>query len=84
MSTSKTFIVRFKARELTPQAFTAEQAEFHGEHLVLRTSSGKLAALFLAELVESWAEVNKACVSGQRGRSKTEHDCLALMPISGS
>jgi hypothetical protein len=84
MSTSKTFIVRFKARELTPQAFTAERVEFHGEHLVLRTSSGKLAALFLAELVESWAEVNKVCVSGQCSRSKVERNCMAIMPTSGS
>jgi hypothetical protein len=46
MSTSKTFIVRFKARELTPQAFTAEQAEFHGEHLVLRHRAVSLLRCF--------------------------------------
>jgi hypothetical protein len=29
--------------------------EFHGEHIALRNSKGKLAALFLMEMVESWS-----------------------------
>jgi len=53
----KTFLVRFKARELAPQAFIAERAEFQGEHLVLLTSTGALAAMFLMEVVESWTEL---------------------------
>jgi hypothetical protein len=52
----KTFIVRFKPRELAPQSFLAERAEFHGDHLVLLTSTGELAAMFLMETVESWHE----------------------------
>jgi hypothetical protein len=36
---------------------TAASAEIHGEHLVLLDSTGKLAALFLLEIVESWSEL---------------------------
>jgi hypothetical protein len=53
----KTFIVRFKGGELPLHAVTAEQAEFHGDQLILLTSSGKPAALFLADLIESWVEI---------------------------
>jgi hypothetical protein len=55
----KTFIIRFKRKELRPLAVTAQHAEFHGDHLVLLTSSGKLAALLLADVIESWAEIDK-------------------------
>jgi hypothetical protein len=40
------------------QHVTAVRAEIHGEHLVFLNSEGKLAALFLMEIVESWNEIN--------------------------
>ena len=53
----KTFIIRFKARELTSQSVIAAKAEIHADHMVLLNSTGKLAALFLLEVVESWTEL---------------------------
>jgi hypothetical protein len=53
----KTFMVRFKVRELTSQSVIAAKAEIHAEHMVLLNSTGKLAVLFLLEVVESWAEL---------------------------
>jgi hypothetical protein len=53
----KTFIVRFKARELSTQLVIAANAEIHADHMVLLNSTGKLTALFLLELVESWTEL---------------------------
>ena len=35
----------------------AADAEIHADHLVLLDSAGKLAALFLMEIVESWTEL---------------------------
>ncbi len=56
--TDKTFLVRFKwATYLSPRPVLAARAEIIGEHLVLLNSEGKLAAIFLLEIVESWAEV---------------------------
>jgi hypothetical protein len=55
--TDRTFIVRFKVRELTSQSAIAAKAEIHAEHMVLPNSTGKLAVLFLLEVVESWAEL---------------------------
>jgi hypothetical protein len=37
---------------------TAVLAEILGEHLVFLNSDGKLAALFLMEIVESWNVLN--------------------------
>jgi len=53
----KTFIVRFKARELSTQLVIAANAEIHADHMVLLNSTGKLTALFLLEVVESWTEL---------------------------
>jgi hypothetical protein len=52
----KTFLVRFKPPELSPQVVVAERAEFQGEHLVFLNSSGQFVALFFTEIVESWSE----------------------------
>jgi hypothetical protein len=52
----RTFIVRFRPPGLEPQLFTAERAEIQEDHLVLLTSTGTLAAMFLMEIVESWSE----------------------------
>ena len=54
--TDKTFVVRFKARELSTQLVIAANAEIHADHMVLLNSTGKLAALFLLEAVESWTD----------------------------
>jgi hypothetical protein len=53
----KTFVVRFKPPWLTPYVVTAFTAKIQEEHLALFDSRGKLKALFLMELVESWSEL---------------------------
>ncbi len=53
--TDKTYLVRFKPREIGLQTLIAARAEIHGEHIALLNSEGKLAALFLMEIVESWS-----------------------------
>jgi hypothetical protein len=53
----KTYLIRFKPRELGLKAVIAATAEIHGEHIALLNSKGKLAALFLMEIVESWSVV---------------------------
>lgn len=40
------------------QHVRAATIECHGEHLVFLNSDGKLAALFLMEMVESWNVIN--------------------------
>lgn len=54
--TDRKFLVRFKPPELSPQLVIAEHAEFHGEHVVLLNSRGQCAALFCADVIESWSE----------------------------
>ena len=53
----KTFLVQYKAPETSSQIVVAARIEVHGEHLVFVNSEGKLAALFLMEIVESWREI---------------------------
>jgi hypothetical protein len=66
--TDKTYLVRFKPRELGLKAVIAARAEIHGEHIALLNSKGKLAALFLVEIVESWSVLgNPAPVAGFGG-----------------
>ena len=55
--TERTFLVRLKPRELSVQPVIAVRAEIQAEHIVLLDSTGKLAALFLMEVVESWTEL---------------------------
>jgi hypothetical protein len=57
--TDKIYLVRLKPREIGLQAVIAASAEFHGEHIALLNSKGKLAALFLMEMVESWSVLGK-------------------------
>jgi hypothetical protein len=52
----KLYLIRFKASELICHAVIAARAEIHGEHLVFLRSEGRLAALFLLEIVENWSE----------------------------
>jgi hypothetical protein len=40
------------------QHVTAVTAEIHGEHLAFLNSEGRLEALFLMEIVESWNVLN--------------------------
>jgi hypothetical protein len=39
------------------QVIAASSAEIHGDHIALLNSNGKLAALLLMEIVESWGVV---------------------------
>jgi hypothetical protein len=50
----KKYIVRFKPPQLGVQVIVASSAEIHGDHIALLSSNGKLAALLLMEIVESW------------------------------
>jgi hypothetical protein len=52
----KLYLIRFKESELSFHAVIAARAEIHGEHLVFLRSDGKLAALFLLEIVKNWSE----------------------------
>ncbi len=52
--TDKTYLVRLKSRGLGPQQVVAAKAKIQEDHLVFINSDGKLAALFLMEIVESW------------------------------
>ena len=54
--TTKTYSVRFKPNGIESQIVVAATAEIYDEYLVLLDSTGKLAALFLMEIVESWSE----------------------------
>jgi hypothetical protein len=54
--TEKAYVVRFKRSELSTLSVTATSAEIQGDHVVLLNSKGKLAALFLMDLVESLSE----------------------------
>lgn len=50
----KTYIVRFKPPELGIQQVRASTVDIQDEHLIFCDSQGKLAALFVLEIVQSW------------------------------
>jgi hypothetical protein len=52
---NKTFLVRLRSNAF--QHVKADTVELHGEHLAFLTEKGKLAALFLLDVVESWNEI---------------------------
>ncbi len=52
----KTYLVRLKPPQRDVCCVIAESFEIHGEHLVFLNSKGKLKALILLEMVESWTE----------------------------
>jgi hypothetical protein len=52
----KTYLIQFKRSDLAFHAVIAARAEIHGEHLVFLRSDGRVAALFVLEIVESWSE----------------------------
>ena len=53
----KTSLVRFGIPEQSTHPWSQQIAEIQGEHLVLLISQGRLAALFLLEIIESWTKV---------------------------
>ena len=52
----KTYLIRFKRSDLSSLLVIASSAEIHGEHLIFLRSDGRLTALFVLEIVESWSE----------------------------
>jgi hypothetical protein len=58
--TDKACLVRLKPREMGLQIVIAARAEFDGEYIALLNFNGKLAALFLIEIVESWSVLGNA------------------------
>jgi hypothetical protein len=52
----KPYLIRLKCSDLDPHLVIAASAEIHGDHLVFLRFDGRLAALFVIEIVESWAE----------------------------
>jgi hypothetical protein len=54
----KSYLVRMKVPSGALHHVRAATAEFYGDQLVFLNSDGKLAALFLMEIVESWNEIN--------------------------
>jgi hypothetical protein len=52
----KTYLVRVKGSDVCPHIVIAASAEIHGEHLVCLRLDGRLVALFMLEMVESWSE----------------------------
>jgi hypothetical protein len=66
------YLVRIKPPSGAFQHVTAVRAEIHGEHLVFLNSEGKLAALFLMEIVESWNEINEGTEYPPAGSPRCE------------
>ena len=52
---NKTFLVRLRSD--ARQHVRATKVEVHGNHLVFLTEKGKLAGVFLLDLVEGWNEI---------------------------
>jgi hypothetical protein len=53
----KTYVIRFKERDVAPLRVIAATVETHEEHLAFVRDDARLAALVLAEIVEGWFEV---------------------------
>jgi hypothetical protein len=51
----ETYLVRFKASWIGTECVVAASAEVRGGQIVLLTSEGKLAGLYVLEAVESWS-----------------------------
>jgi hypothetical protein len=52
----KLYLVRLKGSDMSFHAVIAARAEIHEDHLVFLRSDGKLAALFLLDMVAHWSE----------------------------
>jgi hypothetical protein len=59
---NKTFLVLLRSN--VHQHVRATRVEVHGNHLVFLTAKGKLASVFLLDLVESWNEIAVATGAG--------------------
>ena len=60
---NKRFLVRLRTNAF--QQVRAATVEVHGDHLAFLTEKGKLAALFLLDVVESWNEIGSAPSTGR-------------------
>jgi hypothetical protein len=52
--TDQIYLVALKPPNPPLQQVVASTVEVHGEHLAFLTTNGKLAALFLLDIVQSW------------------------------
>ncbi|MEA2539298.1 MAG: hypothetical protein QOH35_664 [Acidobacteriaceae bacterium] len=52
----KAYLIQLKRLDANPHVVIAASAEIHGEHLVFLRSDGRLAALIVLEIVESWSQ----------------------------
>jgi hypothetical protein len=59
-----TFLVQFRIPELGTQPVIAARAEVRGEHLLLLSSNGEVAAAFLLENVKTWSEISPEEIAG--------------------
>jgi hypothetical protein len=50
----QTYLVTLKTPTWAIQHVVASGVEFYGDHLIFVDGKGKLAALFLSDLVQSW------------------------------
>ena len=76
---NKTFLVR-----LTNNAFQQVEAamvEIHDEHLVFLTDKGRLAALLLLDVVESWNEIGPDPLIGQHRKVQTRRPVPPWMHV---
>jgi hypothetical protein len=55
----RAYIVKFKRPEIIMRPVVAARAEVQGDHLVFVNADGRLAALFLLEIVQSWSEISE-------------------------
>jgi hypothetical protein len=53
----RNFLVRFKEPLTAPMLIRALRVETQGEHLVFLRADGRLAALFLLEIVKDWEDL---------------------------
>jgi hypothetical protein len=63
---NRTFLVRLRDHAI--HQVRAATVEIHGEHLAFLTAKGKLAALFLSDMVESWNEIDSASRYGESSK----------------
>jgi hypothetical protein len=57
---NKTFLVMLKPPSSALQHVVASTFEIRDEHLIFCDSEGKLAAMFLLEIVQSWNELSSS------------------------
>jgi len=58
LMSDKTYLIRFKERDVAPLRVIAATVEIHEEHLAIVRDDGRLAALVLGEIVEGGFEVS--------------------------